>query len=257
MTKMNALKRKAILIFKSEKRLGAARLVKTYHDRSFDEMKATIITESMCDSEALTHKPRTKDLNAHLDNLKHYFIGYSELSFYHATLVVLLRRKYKVAETFAEFEQLWNTETEYLLQQLPLRWLISACDTFIDHTSNTSRAAILMNAATLINTLRVYETKQFLQLGAASSPELNPVDTENVEALYRSDISLYDGLTYFRIGSDDTLINMRKRYESFYKNDELAATILLSIFDRLQTNHSAFHTMRTLHKSDRPKWWVE
>lgn len=255
MTVPTGWRRKAILLFKSEKRLNAGNIVKTFNNKNIEEMKAVMITESTCDALALTHKPRTKDLTAHLGNLKHQFIDQSELCFYHATLVVLLRRGYKADSTFSDFESLWEAESDYLLEHLSLRWLISACDTFIDHSKSTTRAAILINAVTLVNTLRIYETKHFLHTSSGSQPL--PLSQENIEALYCSDLPLYDGLTYFRIGSDDTLKNMRTRYERFIKIDSLAATILLSIFDRFQTNNSAFSTMRFLHKNENSQWWVD
>lgn len=255
MTAPTGWQRKAILLFKSEKRLNAGKIVKAFMNKSIDEMKATLITQSMCDASALTHKPRTNDLTAHLENLKHQFIGQSELCFYHATLVVLLRRNYKPKEIFAEFEQLWNTETDYLLDHLSLRWIVSACDTFVDHSTDLIKAAILMNITTLVTTLRVYEAKQFLQHPANSEPL--PLIDDNIEAFYRSDIPLYDGLTYFRVGSDDTLKNLRNRYESFYRSDKLATTMLLSVFDKLQSNDSAFSTIRSLHKSKNSEWWLE
>ena len=59
------------------------------------------------------------------------------------------------------------------------------------------------------------------------------------------------------MGSDDTLKNMRKRYESFYGSDKLATTMLLSVFDKLQKNNSAFSTMRSLHKSKNSEWWLD
>lgn len=247
--------RKLTLLFKSEKTLNADNIVKTFNNKSIDAMKATIITTSMCDPMALSNKPRTKNLESHLDNLKHQFIDQSELCFYHATLVVLLRRNYKPDETFAEFETLWTTQTDYLLQNLSLRWIVSACDTFIDHSTDKTKTAILMNVVTLINTLRVYETQQFLQL-AHHSESLSLVATQ-VDTLYQGDLSLYDGLTYFRIGTDDTLKHMRSRYESFHNTDKLATTMLLSVFDKLQDNNSAFSTLRALHKDDNSKWWLD
>ncbi|MGM8871752.1 hypothetical protein ACS8E3_08700 [Psychrobacter sp. 2Y5] len=252
MTKMNALKRKAILIFKSEKRLGAGAIVKTFNDKSIEEMKATIISEAMCDPKMLTYKPRTKDLTAHLENIKHQFIGQSELCFYHATLTILLRRGYKVTETFADFETLWVTETDYLLKNLSLRWIISATDTFVDHSPDPTRSAILMNAATLINTLKVYETQEFLY-DDGSLKIINPVQKQK---FIERDQSLYDGLTYFRIGNDDTLNNMRRRYKNFTKIDPLASQILLSIFDRLQYLDTAFALAKSLH-SDSSIWWED
>lgn len=252
MTEISGWRRNFILLFKSEKTLNAKGIVNDFGIKSADEMKATIITESMCDFDALSDRPRTKDLSTHLDNLKHQFIDHSELCFYHATLIVLLRRNYKSEKTFAKFETLWTTETDYLLKHLSLRWIISACDTFIDHSTDANRAAILLNVVTLINTLKVYETKQFLQSSAQT-----PLLTNKINRLYHSDLSLYDGLSYFRIGTDDTLKNMRRRYEKFYDIDKLATTMLLCVFDKLQSNDSAFATLRTLHKDDKSKWWLD
>ena len=166
-----------------------------------------------------------------------------------------MRRKYKIDKTFAEFERLWESESDYLLEHLSLRWIVSACDTFIDHSNNSLRAAILMNVITLMNTLRVHETKNFLQLSANAEPK--PLLDEKTDILYAGDLPLYDGLTYFRIGTDDSLRNMRKRYNKFQKVDKLATTILLAVFEKLQNNQSAFATLRQLHRDDWSKWWYD
>ena len=247
--------RKLLLIFRSEKRLNAGKIIKTYNDKSFDEMKATTITESMCDMEALTNERKSTDLENHLNNLKYKSLGESELCFYHNTLIILMRRKYKIDKTFAEFERLWEAESDYLLTHLSLRWIVSACDTFIDHSNNTHRAAILMNVVTLMNTLRTYETKNFLQLPV--NTEHTSLLAEKIEMLYASDLPLYDGLTYFRVGGDDSLRNMRKRYKTFYKTDRLATTILLTVFEKIQHHNTAFNALRPLHKDDWSKWWDE
>jgi len=251
----SAWQRKLTLMFRSEKRLNAGKILKNYHNKSFAEMKATLIDESMCDLEALTDERKSKDLESHLNNLKHQMVGHSELYFYHNTLVILLRRKYKRDKTFAEFERLWAAESEYLLEHLSIRWIVSACDTFIDHSTDITRATILMNVITLINTLRTYETKNFLQLPIDTDP--SPVLNDKSDMLYKGDLPLYDGLTYFRIGTDDSLRNMRKRYRKFYKADELATTILLSVFEKLQNNDSAFSILRQLHTDEWSKWWLD
>lgn len=253
MTTPSGWQRQLILLFKSERTLNAKTIINRFSEKSLSEMKASMITTSTCDPAGLTNKPRVKDLEKHLEGLRHQFIGQSELCFYHANLIVLLRRGYKTDDIFSEFERLWHTEKEYLLSHLSLRWIVSACDTFIDHTNDKTRAAILMNVPTLMNTLKVYETEQFLQFRA----DLTPLVNDNIASLYRSDLSLYDGLTYFRIGSDDTLKNMRNRYERFSHSDKLATSILLNVFDKLQINNSAFATMRALHKDEKSKWWSD
>lgn len=252
MSQLQGWQRKLVLTFKSEKRLGAAKTLKTFHKKTIDEMKSTVITADSCDAHALTDKPKTLDITAHLGNLKHQFIGHSELSFYHATLIVLLRRGYKVTQTFLEFETLWTTETDYLLDHLSLRWIISACDTFVDHSPDSTRKAILMNASTLINTSKVHESQQFLYSND-SAKSINPIQKQK---FVEGDQSLYDGLTYFRIGNDDTLCNMRKRYKKFCQLDPFAGRVLLHIFDRLQHLDSAFALAKSLH-SNTSTWWDE
>lgn len=245
--------RKLILMFRSEKRLNAGKVLKGYDNKSFAQMKATTISESMCDLAALTDERKSTDLENHLNNLKHQMLGCSELYFYHNTLVILIRRKYKIAETFAEFERLWTAESEFLLEHLSIRWIVSACDTFIDYATDTNRSAILMNVISMINTLRAYETEKFLQHPIDNKS--SSLNDDNVARLYQGDLPLYAGLTYFRIGTDDSLRNMRKRYRKFYKVDELATTILLSVFEKLQSNDNAFTTLRRLHTDDWSKWW--
>ena len=254
MTTSSNWQKKLLLVFRSEKRLNAGKILKNYDGKSFNEMKETTITEALCDIEALTDERKSTDLEIHLNNLKHQSLGESELCFYHNTLVILMRRKYKTDKTFAEFERLWEAESDYLLEHLSLRWIVSACDTFIDYSDDTSRAAILMNVITLMNTLRVHETRSFLQLSANAEP-MTLLD-EKTEKLYAGDLPLYDGLTYFRIGTDDSLRNMRKRYSKFLKVDKLATTILLAVFEKLQNNNSAFATLRELHRDDWSKWWL-
>lgn len=255
MTTPSNWQRKLLLVFRSEKRLNAGKVIKNYDGKSFDDMKATTITESMCDIETLTDERKSKALESHLNNLKHQSLGESELCFYHNTLIILMRRKYKIDKIFAEFERLWVAENHYLLENLSLRWIVSACDTFIDHSDNVNRAAILMNVITLMNTVRAYETKNFLQ----APPDAGPIALldEKTDILYAGDLSLYDGLTYFRIGTDDSLRNMRKRYHKFHKVDKLATTILLAVFEKLQNNQSAFATLRQLHRDDWSKWWLD
>lgn len=244
--------RKLILLFKSEKRLGAKQIQQNYANKNFDEMKRTQISSHDIDPIAFPDKPRIKDLSQHLNKVKSEFIGRSELEFYHATLIVLIRRGYKTVEMFAEFERLWEVEFEFLLNHLSLRWIISACDTFIDHCDSATRAAIMMNTVSLINTVKVYETHQFLHNPNPSTWKLVP---EKVDALYQSHLPLYNDLTYFRIGTDDTLKNMRQRYEKFYNVDKLATTMLLFVFDKLQSNQSAFATLKSLHTDEKSTWW--
>ena len=163
MTELTGWKRKAILLFASEKKLGAGEVVSSYSNKSYTDMKRKILSEEEVEWVENSDKPRLKDLSAHLNKVKTEFIDKPEICFYHATLIVLLRRGYKSKETYKEFEKLWETESDFLLSNLSLRWIVSACDTFVDHSPNPLRSAIFLNVSTLINTLKIYETEKFLR----------------------------------------------------------------------------------------------
>lgn len=251
MTELTGWKRKAVLLFASEKKLGASHVVSSYSKKSYADMKRKILSEEEVEWVENSDKPRLKDLSAHLKKVKIEFIDKPEICFYHATLVVLLRRGYKSKETYEEFEKLWETESDFLLNNLSLRWIVSACDTFVDHSPNPLRSAILLNVSTLINTLKTYETEKFLR----GFETVDGINEKNVEALYLKHLELYQGLTYFRIGTDDTLRNMRTRYEAFKDLDQLAASILLFVFEKIQNSQTAFALIRSLHKDEKSKWW--
>ncbi|WP_201556121.1 hypothetical protein [Psychrobacter sp. 72-O-c] len=133
---------------------------------------------------------------------------------------------------------------------LSLRWIISGCDAFIDNAICTTGSAIFMNATIPINTLKTYETQELLY--QANEFKLNE---QKVDALYSKHLPIYEELTYFRIGTDDTLTNMRIRHESFTDSDELATTALLYVFNRLQNIKSTFNTIKKLHTDERSYWW--
>ncbi len=251
MTELTGWKRKAILLFASEKKLGAGEVVSSYSNKSYTDMKRKILSEEEVEWVENSDKPRLKNLSAHLNKVKTEFIDKPEICFYHATLIVLLRRGYKSKETYKEFEKLWETESDFLLSNLSLRWIVSACDTFVDHSPNPLRSAIFLNVSTLINTLKIYETEKFLRGFEA----IDDINEKNVEALYLKHLALYQGLTYFRIGTDDTLRNMRTRYEAFKDLDQLATSILLFVFEQIQNSQTAFSLMKSLHKDEKSKWW--
>lgn len=44
---------------------------------------------------------------------------------------------------------------DFLCQHLNLRWLISACDTFIDHDSDPTLRALMLQGVLLVNTVKL------------------------------------------------------------------------------------------------------
>lgn len=191
----------------------------------------------------------SRDIQQHLTNLRTEFAGKSELLYHHARLIVLIRREYKVRQTFNEFESLWAQEADFLVQELNLRWLIAAADTFADHAEEPLARAIAMNASLLFNTVKMQETERFLQQTeeATDNPERKAVLQDG-----RTD--LFDGTAAFVVGTDDTLRNMRWRL------DEVASLhpvgrIVQEVFMRLHNEDTVFRRFRERHTRSRTAWW--
>lgn len=191
-----------------------------------------------------------KDLKEHIENLKQEFVGQPELSHFHASLIVLIRRDIDVQKNYETFKALWFSETEFLLKNLNTRWLISACDTFIDYDDDTTLQAILMNAIVLINTIKMQETEHIL-----CKTQLNEHEQKHAQ-LQHERVALFDGTSAFAVGTDDTLRNMRWRLDKICSHHELGQ-IVIEIFERLQLeqNNNVYSRFKNRHTRERTRWW--
>lgn len=191
-----------------------------------------------------------KDLNTHINNLRQEFVGQSELNHYHASLIVLIRREIDVQENYQKFKALWLSEYDFLLKSLNIRWLLSACDTFIDLDDDYTLQAILMNAIVLMNTIKAQETE-------AALCQLQYLENEQTkQTLQNERVALFDGMSALAVGTDDTLRNMRWRLEKVCAHHELGA-IVIEIFDRLQDpqNNNVYARAKARHSRERTRWW--
>lgn len=225
------------------KRWGAGRLALISSD--YAAMKEARLPEG----EVKQTRGSDKSLERHLENLKLEFAGQPEIVFHHARLIVLLRRDVQTAAMFAEFQKLWREEAVYLCDHLNIRWLISACDTFVDRESDPAHRNLALAACLLVNTVKIYESERFITASADNS-----VLDDRVERLQTELVPLFEGLSCFTVGTDDTLRNMRWRLETVF-GDHPLGLILKTIYERLQVNDTAFARLRTLHRRERTAWW--
>lgn len=214
-------------------------------DADFEKMKRTLIEEG----EAAQTRGHSKDLLAHVDSLRREFAGQPELVWHHAKLIVLMRRGYKLDETFAEFRRLWVEEEEWLCEHLNIRWLVSACDTFAEHSKDGKEQAMAFAVSLMVNTMKVYETENYLT-GAAQIP----YDEAKIAHLQTDLVPIFEGLSCFTVGTDDTLRNMVWRMKDVAA-DTFTGRILLEVFSRLQVEESAFKRLRMRHHRKNTAWW--
>lgn len=233
------------------KRLGADKYVAETKTVNFDQLKTTIIPGERPE---MFQSYMLKDLNEHMAHLKTAFHGQPELLYYHAKLIVLIRREADIATNFAAFEALWELESDFLLEHLNMRWLISACDTFIDHSKDMVLKSILLNVIMMINTIKLYETEYFLLgLENVSPTDYLPEQLDNTRHCF----NLFDELPSFRVGVDDSLRNMRWRMEETSQKHPLAHQILINVFDRVNEKGSVYTRFKAMHTKPRSAWWSE
>lgn len=229
-----------------QRRFGADKVYESLAQNNIETLKNNIIQG---DNIVYTYGS-AKDLNEHIENLKQEFVGQPELTHFHASLIVLIRRDIDVQKNYEKFKELWLTERDFLLNNLNTRWLISACDTFIDYDDDVTLQAILMNAITLINTIKMQETEHIL-----CETQLNENEQKRSQ-LQSERVALFDGTSAFAIGTDDTLRNMRWRLDKICDHHELGQ-IVIEIFARLQLeqNNNVYSRFKKRHTRERTRWW--
>lgn len=191
-----------------------------------------------------------KNLSNHLRNLGAEFSGESELLYYHAKLIVLIRREHKVDANFNKFNELWDTEGSFLIKKLNTRWLMSAADTFADYSKDPLDKALALSASLLVNTIKLQETERFIQ-----SAETKLDDEDKITILKTRRVPLFDGTSAFAVGTDDTLRNMRWRLDSTCKRKSATSKILQELFDRIQVHDTVYARFKKRHNRKKTAWW--
>ncbi len=190
-----------------------------------------------------------KSLDLQLDNLRREFSGQPELLWHHAKLIVLIRRGFRISETYAQFRFLWDAEHVFLCGKLNVRWLISAADTFAEYDPNSCVRAVAMMAPLLANTVKMQESERYVCNTSASAP-----DPVRITRLGNGVVPLFSGMSCFTVGTDDTLRNMYWRLEPFFAVEPVG-DILKTVWDQIQVEDTVFSRMRRLHRHDRTRWW--
>lgn len=229
-----------------QRRFGAARLSSLdANEIDLEAMKTQVIDMGS----SVLSRGSAKDIVSHHDTLRKEFSGQSELAFYHAMLIVLIRREVNLANSFSRFEALWHEHGDWLLKHLNIRWLVSACDTFADHSSDSVQRSLALATSVLANTVKAYETENVL-----SHHEKVFYDPQVVSKVQTEAIALFEGMSCFTIGTDDTLRNMVWRMKDIAPN-YAAGRILLEVFNRLTTLPTALGRMRQAHTRSRTQFW--
>ncbi len=213
---------------------------------NYAQLKTQIIEKFDC---RFKKKPKT-NLDDHFEYLRSEFIGRSELEFFHAKLVVCIRRHLDLDRDLKIYFDLWTKEVDYLCDRLSLRWLISAADTFADHAPDGKSQVLGLAASLLVNTIKLVETERMIQdtvQASDSSKVTSKISDSEME------IPLFDGLTVFRVGRGDMIRNLRDRLLHVSQGDP-AGQILREVFARIQAYDTVYHRFRNRHIRKNTMW---
>jgi len=212
----------------------------SFDDVSFERLKLTKVKGS----EVKIAVGRKIDLTNHLEMLKEEYIGKTELEYYHACLIVFIRRNIEINTNLTKFYNLWNSESIFLCNNLSTRWLVSACDTIADHQSNNAESAMAICASLLVNTIKLYET-EYLMLDNIVFSKQAPKPTQ---------YELFDGITPFAVGKGDMVYNLISRIKNFKDKDLISYRILEELIVRIHTYNTVFKRMAGRHVNTKTNW---
>lgn len=228
-----------------QRRFGAKQAVRLVQKENLEGMKTDLVDLG----QPVLSRGSAKDFQQHLATLRQEFSGQPELAFHHAMLIVMIRREFEAENTFAQFESLWLQHGDWLLENLNIRWLVSACDTFADHSKDSTVRALALATTLLTNTFKAYETENIMMHHIAVQ-----YDPQLVSLVQQKAIPLVEGMSCYTIGTDDTLRNMVWRMKDIAA-PHITGKILLAIFNRMSKIPSAFSRMRTMHTREKTKFW--
>ncbi len=230
------------------------------------EFKATILDKATLDNDHQHYAMRSHpDIHEHISRLKKVFSGKSYLEFFHAVTIVFIRRKLNVPYCLSNFRKIWNEENEFMCSQSNSRWLISACDTIIDHFEEPDEVATAMTCSLFMNTIKLYETEKFLQQKAlegeeASQAPIAPATSPRFEDIFGKNAKaplLFDGMSTYRVGRGGNMIKHLLSRVSARSNSRIASPILKELIKRANVHDTVFKRFREIHTEEKTLWPID
>ena len=205
----------------------------------FSKLKSELLNTG----EKIASFGRCELFDQHLGMLEKEFSSSSKLEFYHAWLIVNLRRKIDIEQNIKMFYELWQFESDFLLEKLSSRWLISACDTIIDYSDNLNEKSISIAAVLLMNTIKLYESEK-LMYDQKRKEENFPIGR----------IDLFDGMTAYVHKSGDMVSNMIERLFIHKDIETTSWKILMELIHRIHRENTVYARMAELNIN---KWYKD
>lgn len=177
---------------------------------------------------------RRSDMSEQVKMLSKTFAGKSELELLHAVVISYLRRNTPhTAKAYLLFRRIWEEQSEFMLARLSIRWLISALQTFYDHSEVAGERVAGGIGFTYGNLIKVYETEHHARR-RNRIPEADSYKNKSVPGMFG-----------FKPG-DDILINLNVIVLDAAKNGGLASDPLLKLLETVAHGKTIFQRTDSL-----------
>lgn len=168
------------------------------------------------------------------------FEGKSDLLVVHGLCVASMRRDSPPVETIALFHRLWRENRPLLLEQLNMRWLVSAATTFGDYGENPTQQKVGSNLELLFGLFKLYESERIHAGNAPEKPSPFKVNKS---------LKLPFGMTKYAIGGGDLDQQLLGKIYLEACDDPVMEDLCHALLNRLiYTNKSVFARFRILRE---------
>ena len=156
-------------------------------------------------------------------------------------LIKELRNRRRVEENWNELNEILSGDINVLVKKTNLRWLISICDTIVDH-DKTDRRFMALSITTFVNTFRIAEMVKLTR--AKSIEKVDEIDF----------YELYEGITTFSVRKQDTFLNLSRRMKWTLREDQLMTRLWEEVVNRIHASDNVLREFAA--SSDFPERYI-
>ena len=178
---------------------------------------------------------RRSDMISQRRMLTNTFAGRTELDLLHALAISYLRRDTPhTKKAWTIFRRIWTEQSTFMISSTNARWLISALQTFYDHSDDIHERTAGVAGFLYGNLIKIYET-EYSARRRNRTPEIRHYKNRSVP-----------GLSGFTPG-DDILININVIMLEAAKHGGLASKPLMALLEIIAASNTIFQRTDALH----------
>lgn len=169
---------------------------------------------------------RCADVEQNIQLVRSEFLGKPEICHTLVKHIIYLRRGMDITINRTEFFRLVATYINTFIKHYDVRWLLSICDTYVDHGDQQS-SAIAMNIVNIVNGTNITNTI----LHNCKDPNMVIKQTD---AKYPT----WGGMITCDVATGDTIHNMMVRNDKIIEKDSILNKIWCEIKSRGREEHN-------------------